>query len=457
MALTYDGTDGLFTRLGALIYMMDQVRTHQGYLLGYLANVQGEYSSADAYMIEALSGRFDQRIADTGSILLDIRAAAERTLVEMCWAQASLSTTNAMAAKDVPSALRWLIRQMDLDSETILQNIITTTSSGAKAGNNGNGALVYNWEQPDSVTPTGSYLQYVRKEVLEARCVSDAQSGTISAGSERFIVSGGVAYDPLDYRFPAGSGMRMEIVSVCASVDDGVRGQNILTNSDLEDWTSNIPDQFTVSTGTAGTDFLRESTTVARGTYSLKAAVTGNLFKIRQQLGASGGTIGRLIPDTQYVIGAMFRKDASATGTFRLALEDASATAITGAELTPIVALMSSSAWTINTVTFRTPKILPSAVYLSLSTTTAIATAAAYVDEVFVAELNPFGAGGLGVAVISGTTNWTLDDQVYRVFSNDGGGKLSVAFDRLFDMKSKGIQLPTATSGAQTILDSLIA
>jgi hypothetical protein len=43
MAITYDGTGGLFTRLGALIFMMDAVRTHQNNLKILLSNVQGEY------------------------------------------------------------------------------------------------------------------------------------------------------------------------------------------------------------------------------------------------------------------------------------------------------------------------------------------------------------------------------------------------------------------------------
>jgi hypothetical protein len=77
MALTYDGSNGLFTRLGALVFMMDAVRTHQLNLKTLLANVQTEYSSTDAYMIEVLAGNIERRIAEAGGVLNDVRAAAE--------------------------------------------------------------------------------------------------------------------------------------------------------------------------------------------------------------------------------------------------------------------------------------------------------------------------------------------------------------------------------------------
>jgi hypothetical protein len=457
MAMTYDGTGGLFTRIGAMVYFMNQVRLHQANMKSYLANVQAEYSSTDAYMIDQLNGMIEQRIADAGNILNDIRASSERTIIEMCWAQAQTSTNNPMPEKDIQNALTWLIRQMDADSKTIERNVITVTSSGSKAANNGNGAFVYLTTPPSMITSNASDWPNIRKEIMEVRCIADAQSGAISPGSERFRVSGGLAYPMFDYRSPGGSGVRMEIDAICSAVDDGIRGQNILTNSDLEDWTSNVPDQFTVSSGTAGTDFIKESTTVARPTYGMKCAATGTTFKIRQQLGSSSGTLGKLLPDTPYTLGALFRKDAGATGTLRIALENSAGTEITNAIITPIVASMSSTTWQVQSAEFRTPKILPTTVYLSVGSTVGVATAAAYVDEIFCAELQPIAPGGQAVAVISGSSNWTIDDQLYKVFSNDAGGGFATGLDILLEMFNRGLTLPTAISGSETISDSLIA
>jgi len=108
MALTYDGTNGLFTRLGKLVGMMDAVRTHQNNLKTELADVQSTYSSTDSYMIANLVGNIEARIAEAGGILEDIRRAAETTLVEMCFTEAITSTTNAMRSKSLSDALVWL-------------------------------------------------------------------------------------------------------------------------------------------------------------------------------------------------------------------------------------------------------------------------------------------------------------------------------------------------------------
>jgi hypothetical protein len=457
MALVYDGTGGIFTRLGALIYFQNAVRTHQANMKTLLANVQTEYVAADAYMIEQLNGMIEARIADAGSVLNDIVASSERTVIEMCWTQAQSSTNNPMPTRDIESALRWLIRQMDLDGETIKRNIVSTSSTGAAAANNGNGSFVYSPKQPASVTATPTWFPNIRTEIMEARCIADAQGGAMTAGSELFRISGGFAYPILDYRAPGGSGVLMDINSITASVDDGPRGQNILVNSDLEDWTSNVPDQFTVSTGTAGTTFLRESTVVARQTYSMKAAVTGGLFKLRQQLGSSSGTLGRLVPDTCYTLGALYKKDAGATGSLRLALEDSGGTAIVDAESLPNIASLSSSTWTLVSAQFRTPKILPTTTYLSISSTIAVATAAVYIDEIFVAELMSVAPGGQSVGVICNSSNWTLDDQVYTVFANDVAGGFATGLDYLFNLFNRGLTLPTAVSTTETISDTLIA
>lgn len=459
MALTYDGTNGLFTRLGALIYMMDAVRTHQNNLMTLLANVQAEYSSTDAYMIDSLTGGIEGRIEQTGGILTDIKAAAESTLREMCWAEAQGSTTNNMPSRSTRDALIWLIRQMNADGETIEENVVTVTSAGASASNTGDGTMAYLIEQPAVLLGTGNTWQNIRKEVLVARCTSDAQSGGIADGSERFTVVGGLAYPPLDYRYPAGSGAKFEIDSVHAAVDSGARGQNILTNSDFEDWTGVNLDQWTVSSGTAGTDFLKETSTVGRGSAAIKMAATGSTFKIRQRLGDPAGTLGQLVPDQPYVISFLMRKDASATGTVAVALEDGSATILSSGDAlkTITVSTLSSSAWSIHWVAFRTPRSLPADVYLSIRTSTAIATAAAYIDEVVVAEMQQFDAGSQAIAMLTGAESWVIDDTVYATFTNDFAGAFSTAFDRLFSMYMEGLQLPNNVTGAETILDSLIA
>ena len=465
MPLTYDGSGGLFTRLGALIYMMDQVRAHQANLKTLLANVQAEYSSTDAWMIDVLSGGIESRIAEAGNILFDVQAAAQKTLIEMCFAEANTSgATNTMIRKEITDALVWLIRQMDADTESIDGTTITKSSLVVGGSNNGNGKFYYLFEAPNILLGSTADWPNIRTEQLEARCVQDGTNGAISRGSEIFEIRGQPAYANLDYRFPAGSGTRMMLATTCASIDNGAPGQNILFNSDLEDQTSNLPDNWSLVSGTAGTEFLTETTAanVYRGARSLRLAVTGSTFKIKQQLGAFAGTLGRLTPDRPYLITVAIKKSTTATGTLRLSVQDASNNIIDGGNffLSQSIAATTTS-FAQYSATLRSPRVVPSELYFVIETTSAIATDSVYIDEITFSEMTPIAPGGPAIAIVAGSSDWAADDFARYNFTNDGDaytlGKFARGFDRLFDLYGTGLSMPANYLGTETISDSLIA
>lgn len=462
MALTYDGANGLFTRLGSLIEMMDQVRTHQNNLKTLLADVQTTYSSADAWMIDALAGGIENRIQEAGGVLHDVRAAAEKTLIEMCWAEANnpASATQTMKDKTVHSALVWLIREMRKDSETVDASVISKSSTTFGAANVAVGAkFVWATKTPNVLLGGMTDFENIRAEVLEARCVVDSVGGGVQPGSEIIEVRGQVAYPSLDYRFPAGSGTVTRITTICASVDAGPQYGNILTNSDLEDQTSNLPDQWTVVSGTAGTHFSSETTAanVFRGAKSLKLIHgTGTLFDIRQQLASASGTFGRLIPDRPYVIAFAIKTDASCAGVLRISFKDASGSIIDSGNASTSYTLGTSIPWTVVTATLRTPINIPSTCYVHLESTTTVSGGSAYIDEIVVAELVPIAPGGQQIGMIAGSTDFRVDDSGRFYFTNGREGEFQTAFDRLFMMYEKGLQLPSNASGAETIDDALI-
>ena len=456
MALIYDGANGLFTRLGKLVKMMQAVQDHQTNLKTLLAEVQGTYSSADAWMIDRLSGTIETRIAEAGYILDDIQLGANMTLIEMCFAEAAASTTNSMRSKNIYDGIVWLIRQMDADSEKINGTTITKSSVTLGSGNNGNGTFVYLFDAPNVLLGTTADFPNIRTEMLEVRCVVDAQEGRMIEGAESFEVRGQPSYPSMDYRFPAGSGVMLRCNSITAAIDNGSTYSNILTNSDLENWTSNIPDQFTVSSGTAGTDFLSESADPYRGTYGLKAAATGAVFKIRQRLGSVTGSVSKLAADRPYVIAAAMRKDASATGTIRLSIQDSAGSVIdSGAVAKTVTEGNMLTTYTLQSITFRSPRVIPTEIYLVLESTVAVTTAAMYVDEIVLAEMTPIARGGQAIAIIAGETNWNLDDNARYNFTNNAEGVFVEAFDKFFQMYEQGLSLPPNYVGSETILDSL--
>jgi hypothetical protein len=461
MALNYIGADGLFTRLGALVYFMDQVRAHQVNLKALLANVQAEYSSTDAWMIDVLSGNIEARIAESGNVLNDVRAAAERTILEMCFAEATdPAATNTMVRKDIRDALVWLIRQMDADSQSIDGTTITKSSLSVGASNSGNGKFYYLFDAPNILLGSTADWPNIRTEVLEARCIQDAVSGAVSRGSEIFEIRGQPAYSGLDYRFPGGSGTLMRIATACASVDNGPPGQNILHNTDFEDQTSNLADRFTVVSGVAGTEFLTETTAanVFRGSSAIKLAVTGSTFNIRQKLADFDGSLGRLTPDRPYLLAVAIKKDAGATGTLRISVKDSSGNILDSGNFAFSQSIASTTTgYLIYANQIRSPRVIPSEIYFHIETTTAIATNPVYIDEVILAEMGPIAAGGPSLAIVAGSTNWAADDNARYTFTNNDEGKFAAAFDRFFDMYGKGLSLPANYAGAETIADSLIA
>jgi hypothetical protein len=458
MALTYDGANGLFTRLGVLVYMMDQVRAHQTNLKTLLANVQTEYSATDAYMIEVLAGNIERRIAEAGGVLNDVRAAAERTIIEMCFAEANTAgAVNTMRSRQITDALIWLIRQMDADAKKVDGTTITKSSAAYGATNVGNGRFVYNTEAPNILLGSTNDWPNIRSETLEARCIQDATNGAISRGAEVFEIRGQPSYSPLDYRFPAGSGTMTRVATVSAAVDAGGIYENQLTNSDFEDQTSNLADQWSLVTGAAGTQFQTESTGF-RGTKSIKLNAGSGVFDIRQALASPAGSLGRLTPDRPYVLSFAYKIDAGAAGVIRVSVKDGSGNIIdSGNFFNTQTVTGGSTSWAFVNTTIRSPRNIPQETYLHIETTTAITTAAAYVDEVILAELKPIANGGQSIAMIAGATDWRVDDNGRFEFLNVDEGAFVRAFDRLFDMYGKGLSLPQNYSGTETISDGLIA
>jgi hypothetical protein len=108
------------------------------------------------------------------------------------------------------------------------------------------------------------------------------------------------------------------------------------------------------------------------------------------------------------------------------------------------------------TLAFRTPRAMASDLYFHLESTTTIAVASVYIDEIIVAELMPLAPGGQAMGMVAGSTDWVIDDNGRFTFGNDGTSTMVRGIDRLFDMYPKGLSLPPNYSAAETILDSLI-
>ena len=457
MALTLTGSGGVFTRLGKIFGMMSDVRTHMSDIETEIADVQGAYSAADSWMVASLVAAKEARIAQAGGVMNDLRAIAIDTLVEMCWADSQTGLSGILPRKDLESALLYLIRDMDTAVASVNLNTSSVGSPALGAGNTGTGKLVVSVEPTNLPTPNVATMSNVRNEKLEVRCIQDAQGQAILRGAETFEIRGLAAYDNLDRRFPAGSGVRQSISCVSASIDAGGVGQNMLRNTDFENFTTaNVADYWTTVTGTAGTHFGQETTTYLRGASGFKMIGDGTvLAEVRQQLGSTAGTPAQIQAGRLYCLAVWIRHSTgSGAGNVRIQLENAAGTAISGTNIDTTSAVGTS--FTHKTIVFRAPNVLPSTVYVSIEQSTALAAAGVmYIDELCLVEMVQIAPGGCAITMFAGATDWVIDDRISVKTDNDGLGLFVVYFDIAFNMYEKGLFLPQAAS--ETINDNLIS
>ena len=457
MALTLTGSGGVFTRLGKIFGMMSDVRTHMSDIETEIADVQGAYAAADSWMVASLVAAKEARIAQAGGVMNDLRAIAIDTLVEMCWADSQTGLSGILPRKDLESALLYLIRDMDAAVASVNLNTSSVGSPALGAGNTGTGKLVVSVEPTNLPTPNVATMSNVRNEKLEVRCIQDAQGQAILRGAETFEIRGLAAYDNLDRRFPAGSGVRQSISCVSAAIDAGGVGQNMLRNTDFENFTTaNVADYWTTVTGTAGTHFGQETTTYLRGASGFKMIGDGTvLAEVRQQLGSTAGTPAQIQAGRLYCLAVWIRHSTgSGAGNVRIQLENAAGTAISGTTIDTTSAVGTS--FTHKTIVFRAPNVLPSTVYVSIEQSTALAAAGVmYIDELCLVEMVQIAPGGCAITMFAGATDWVIDDRISVKTDNDGLGLFVVYFDIAFNMYEKGLFLPQAAS--ETINDNLIS
>jgi hypothetical protein len=117
-----------------------------------------------------------------------------------------------------------------------------------------------------------------------------------------------------------------------------------------------------------------------------------------------------------------------------------------------------ASAWTPLSVTFRIPRILPTALAVQLKLTTSLSnTFSLYMDRLALAQMLQLYQQGPSISVFSGNTNLIVGDTFWLSLYNNYAGKVQGLFDRLFNMKGLNLQLPSNATGGQTIPDSVIS
>jgi hypothetical protein len=477
MSITLTGTGGLFTRQGKIFQAFESANVYIGdsaissgspdidALGTSWSEIIAQFASNEQDLVATLTAQRDSVRAGLTAYKSYLVQLAQDALVEQVHRDVTLTP------KTLDAALRELIKQMvgagalaaltadnDVDASTVSATCAAaTTMVGA---NTGNATLVGSVKRTDSRDN-----ELVLAEVVDVICDSDEQTDG-SGRAESWTVIGEPSIDTLDFRWPDGSGASTTLTTVDPSRDNA--GGNLLTNSDFETFTSNIPDNWNLLVGTAGTTILAETSNIygTHGSRSLriKGDSGGTLTAIYQAFDSTTGTTGTLSANTVYH-GNCYVKDSGAgllAGVITFSLTDGSGTVLTndaGSNLSTTLAYSTTTTtMAAFNFTFVTPKAMPTnGVRFKIAVTTALTDGESiYIDDLALAEATEIYTGGPHLTMFAGSTNPIIGDKYTATIANNYAGEIMQYFDRFFGMRELGLQLPSDTGSSETIADTLI-
>lgn len=364
------------------------------------------------------------------------------------------------------TAIRELIRQMVVSSDTVKANTVSASVAAAST-NTGNATCI-----ASVVGPDGKNREYVLPEVIEVKVTQDAQGGGITAGSEQLSVRGEVkAPSALDYTWPDGSEANSSLTMIDAEVDGAgseSESSNMLVNGHFDDFTANAPDDWTILVGAAATDILEESSTVYRsGGKALEFIGTGGgpLSSIAQTLNPWQGDSSNancLKPSSVLAVNVYMRKSAGlVAGVVEISLVNGSNAIITndaGTELKKQVAFGTlTTSFAAYNEFFQLPKVLPSTIKLRVRASTALTSGeSVFIDDLCLVKAKEAYTGGPYIAIFRASTESILNDQWNVTVANNQGGLIQSGFDQMFGMRELGMQLPSLSNGSHTIAETLV-
>jgi hypothetical protein len=383
---------------------------------------------------------------------------ATQTIIEM------VNASRRCVSPSLASCMAYLIADMISTSNPVDANAVGGSIS-FRAGNTGNPIVVVSLRDL-----SGVLLENVFAELIIGTITNDSLTTASVAGVEPIFFQGQAAIsDTLSWLYAEGSGCSLTINAVSPANSAGGFANWVVNGSFETSTVANTPSSWTIVTGTPGTTVFK---TTAVGTFydglaALQFLGNGsehtNIQQKFAQPGATGDMTFPLQPRMQVACNVFLKVSAvPSTGVLRVAMTDTGGTPILddagnsnsfSVNLTTIGTGWVSGAWA-----FRTPQNLTSPVYLDIRLTTALDTGKSlYIDRVSLAQMSQTYVGGPYLTIFSGNANLAKGDIIYVGISNDYGGKMQLLFDRLFNMKSLSLMLPSNNAGGETISDSLVS
>ncbi len=355
---------------------------------------------------------------------------------------------------DTTEVIRKIIAAMIADSASIDRSTVTIGAVSAGAGNEGNGTVLLT-KVLDAVTSPGSgqagtyqaVRQYkdqdselaVTSETFRFTCTADSFADGLADGAESFSWEGRIADSQHGFE-DEGSGVIGGISPLQAN--------NLIQNGDFESFTGNIPDNWELVDGTAGTHVVEESSApnVYHGESALRFDGDGAEASIEIKYEVSNASV---VGGKRYCVA--FRLKGSATiaaGAFLCQFEGTGYTAgVT--EKVSIAAGAIPTSQTLEHFFVNMPDTIPADFALVVRWSgTPTAAKSLWLDD-FAFGPVAYG-GGVGAVIVRGSDPFVRDDQFTSAISNDDAGVFQKFFRQNF-----GFQLPSAAAAAETIDDAL--
>lgn len=460
-----NGVGNLFSRLGRIGKMLAEVREYQlAQLVNMTDTTYGVVAQFDAESdIQAIMGSSYIGLLDAGgsNILSTAQTLANQTVNRMVFRDnprlnQTLTDTNTTAS------LVEIIRQMRVAGASVLA--MTVGASASAFTGVGNGTVVCSVRRPVD----GAVLENAFAENLLTVCSSDSYVGGATAGNEGFTVTGtGSQGNYAAFNWPLGSNCQIGLSAIDGSQDDSAG--NLLTSSSFESFTNNVPDNWTLEAGTAGTNIAYEQTITFDGGGSLAIIGDGStLTEIRQQFDSSTGTSGILSPLSQYAFNVWARRDgtAPAAGVITVDLCDSTGTVVNDMAGNPcsftIDCTTLLTTWAPFSGTFRTPLVMPASTFVRVRLSTALTNGrTVYLDRAGMGAMQQAYLAGPFLAVFSGATPFNQNDYATVAVTNSRGAGGSIdtfqtLFARLFPSAAYSLGLLLPSSNVATISDTLI-
>ncbi|QDP48623.1 MAG: hypothetical protein Unbinned97contig1000_8 [Prokaryotic dsDNA virus sp.] len=458
MAITFTGSNGLFTRLGKIFRVAEIIESHQtgsNSIGEEIEDAVDEFNSTDMHMVSDFTAKdaiLNQQKA-SANVYYAVRDTARRTVIEM------VNNDTSLNQKTLRLAVEELIEQMGTSND-VADAVFSVGGDDSPNAISGTGNGVY---FTSSSNGEGKKFQYLRTGSTALECVRDAQvSGT--AGRETFtLMSDRAISDIRDPNFPGGYGNTNTIsVSDPSYSQSNAIGRNMLNNGDFENFAvANTPDNWTIATGTVGTT-LFENTGYHRGAKCLRYKGDGSqLTKITQTFNTAGQTTAKFRPQTRYALCFWVKVDSGVSaGVLKVRIYKADGTTVLDtADITVTGTDLTDDTWTAKAVTFSTPLVLDSSYSISVELTTALTNNGnLYVDGLQVFRMQHLtNESSFHIAVIPGSTDFVLKDSAKLNLTQSTVSKFQKYLNKFLGLEELGLQIPFVTDGSETAADSLIA